>query len=145
MTSKNSSQLDLCGEMVVEIPDKETLTRLIFEYAFRDDFFAIIELPTGHFMQTTSTGETGRFVLEVREGSSDDHRRCCDTSLRLDTVVAAMTSFFAGDNRWRSTLQWEPCDLDLEARRYRRSRAWRAFLYALVIALLVFVLYWRSG
>ncbi len=145
MTSKNSCQLDLCGEKTVEIPDKEALTRLIFEYASRDDFFAILELPIGHFMQTTSTGEPGGFVLEVREGSSDDHRRCSDTSLRLDIVVAAMTSFFDGDDQWRTNLQWEPCDPELEMRQHRRSLAWRLSLYVLVLAILAFVLFWISG
>ena len=145
MTSKNSCQLDLCGEKTVDIPDMETLTRLIFEYAFRDDFFAILELPTGHFMQTSSTGETGKFVLEVREGSSDDHRRRSDTSLLMDAEVAAMTSFLDGDDQWRTSLQWEPCDLELEARQYRRSRALWASLSVLVIALLAFVLFRMSG
>lgn len=145
MTSKNSCQLDLCGEKTVDIPDKETLTRLIFEYAFRDDFFAILELPTGRFMQTANSDEPGKFVLEVREGSRDDHRRCSDTSLRLDTVVAAMTSFFDGDDQWRTSLPWEPCDLELEARQYRRSRAWRMSLYILVLVLLALVLFRMSG
>ena len=46
MTNKNACQLDLCGEKTVDVPDKETLTRLIFEYAVREDFFAILELPS---------------------------------------------------------------------------------------------------
>ena len=65
MTSKNSCQLDLCGEKTVDIPDKETLTRLIFESAFRDDFFAILVLPSDHFMQTASSDETGVYFLQM--------------------------------------------------------------------------------
>ncbi len=145
MTSKNSCQLDLCGEKTVDIPDKETLTRLIFESAFRDDFFAILVLPSDQFMQTASSDETGRFVLEVQEGSYDDHQQCSDTSLRLDTVVAAMTSFFDGDDQWRTNLQWEPCDPELEMTQHRRSLAWRLSLYVLVLAILAFVLFWISG
>lgn len=145
MTSKHRCQLDLCGEKTVDIPDKETLTRLIFEYAFRDDFFAILELPSGHFMQTASSDEPGRFVLEVQEGSYDDHQRCSDSSLRLDTVVAAMTSYLAGDDQWRTNLQWEPCDLEFEARQYRRSRTMWASLSVLVIGLLAFVLFRMYG
>lgn len=145
MTSKNPRQLDLCGEETVDVADKETLTRLIFEYGVREDFFAVLELPTGHFMQTTSTGEPGKFVLEVREGSSDDHRRCSDRSLHLGTVVEAMTSFFDGDDRWRTSLQWEPCDPQLEMRQYKRAHALRLSLYVLVLVFLVFVLYWKSS
>ena len=145
MTSKNRCQLDLCGQETVDIPDKETLTRLIYEYTFRDDFFAILVLPSDHFMQTASSDEPGRFVLEVQEGSCDDHQRCSDTSLPLDTVVAAMTSYLAGDDQWRTNLPWEPCDLELEARQYRRSRALWASLSVLVIALLAFVLFRISG
>ena len=145
MTSKHRCQLDLCGEKTVDVPDKETLTRLIYEYAFRDDFFAILVRPSDHFMQTASSDETGRFVLEVQEGSCDDHQRCSDTSLRLDTVVAAMTSYLTGDDQWRTNQQWEPCDLELEARQYRRSRILWASLSVLAIALLAFVFFRMYG
>jgi len=111
MTIENHCQLDLCGEIVVDKPDKKTLTRLVREYASRDDFFAVLERQSNQYMQTAGSEKTGIYILEVQEGSLDDHQRCSDTALPLDTVLAAMTSYLAGSDQWRTDVQWEPCDL----------------------------------
>ena len=141
MTSKPRFELDLCGERVVDNPDKETLARLIRENASREDFFAILVRDSHDFIQTAGSDKTGRFVLEVQEGSFDDHQQCTDTALHLDTVLAAMTSYLAGNDQWRTSLQWELYDLELEAQQKRRSNVlWGCLLVAALLALLLFLM-----
>ena len=71
------------------------------------DSFAILAQAAEVYLQT-SGGPSYGFVLEYRDGSSDEHYSCSNFELTADEVIAAFQSYLAGDGRWKTEFDWQP-------------------------------------
>jgi hypothetical protein len=93
----------------VDDPTLEQVEQGLRALRFPGDTFAILELRPSTYIQA-ATDDEGSFVVEYRDGSSDDHFRAA-RAMRLEDVIAAFQSYLRQDDQWRSRFEWEKLDL----------------------------------
>lgn len=71
----------------------------------RSQFAILRSRPIHHFVQT-HLAEGGLFALEYREGGPERHYEASEPQ-SLDTVLDVFCSYFNGDDRWRTMVEWQ--------------------------------------
>ena len=88
----------------------EAIEAAIRSLASDGDSFAILAKSEMSYLQTSGSPKAG-FVLEYQDGSIEEHYSCTAHELSADQVVVAFQRYFAGDNRWRTDMDWVRADL----------------------------------
>ena len=86
---------------------KKPKEKLILE-EFADEYFdfAILESGKESYIQCRIIEDTGRCLLEHRDGSADRHYQT-EKTVSLDRAISAFIWYLRGDESWRSEFVWE--------------------------------------
>jgi hypothetical protein len=100
-------RLELDGAAAIDDPTPEQVDQALRALQ-PDSTYAILERGTSSYLQTAIDGG-GRYLLELQDGSPDQHYRV-PRPVPLQEVIDAFASYLSGDDRWRAGHDWERMD-----------------------------------
>ena len=103
-------ELLINGDLVLNDPDKYTVSNALLNLSINEGGFAILEKGENEFIQTCGDTERG-FELEYQDGSIEKHYRCKKRSLTLPEVTDVFILYLESADEWKDRYQWEWMDL----------------------------------
>ncbi|MCH7231054.1 hypothetical protein L0U85_09345 [Glycomyces sp. L485] len=89
---------------VIEHPEWDDVDAYLDSLAQDGPLFAILKQKRMYYLQAHINDE-GLFEMEFREGSDERHYHV-DFACSRELMTEAFKSYFYGDNRWRTLLEW---------------------------------------
>lgn len=100
-------ELIVNGEKLTGLVSDRQIEESIRSLAGDGDSFAILARADQVYIQTSGDPRNG-FVLEYRDGSEEEHYSCSNFELTAEQIIRAFQSYLAGDDKWKSELEWQP-------------------------------------
>lgn len=88
----------------IDNPEWDEVLNYLDSLSQNGSLFAILKRERLYYIQTHIDDE-GLFDMEYREGSEERHYHV-DLACNRKVMTDAFSSYFNGDNRWRTMLEW---------------------------------------
>ncbi len=100
---------------VTDLYKLELLLLSIFETSGKDEAaFAILERADEEYMQAAihvSDNSINEYILEYRDGNSNEHYECSNKAIDLGSVIRAFQFYLSEDDLWKQEFTWKKANV----------------------------------